>query len=188
MKMSRILTATIVAGSCAFAAQSALAYGQGDVFVRGDVTKSEPTGTGAYDSDHGWTGAIGVMPFDKIGVELNTSNRAKYDGDNGGHFKARPYSLLAQYYPLGGTDATVQPYVGAGATYMRFNGADLNDRSGVDDSNWGWTGQVGVDMQVTDHWAVNGFAQYTDIDVDYSGGGDDKLNPVTVGGGITYRF
>ena len=129
------------------------------------------------------------MATDKLGVEVNTSDRTKFENeDTGASFKARPYSLLAQYYPLGGTDAKVQPYVGGGMTYVRFNGENSAQQS-VDSSAWGWTGQAGVDLNVTNNWALNGFAQYTDVSAQQSGdSGHLDLNPLTVGGGVTYRF
>ncbi|MCM2972835.1 OmpW/AlkL family protein [Larsenimonas suaedae] len=189
MKLSKIISVTILAGASTVAAQSALAYGAGDIFVRGDVSKTDATATGNYEDDTGWTGSIGYMPMDKLGVALSTSDRTKFENkENGSSFKARPYSLLVQYYPLGGTDAKVQPYVGGGATYVRFNGEE-NGQAALDDSEWGWTGQAGVDLNITNNWALNGFAQYTDVDATASSTGNHiDIDPVTVGGGVTYRF
>lgn len=191
MKLAKVLSATLLAGTAAFAAQSALAYGQGDVFVRGDVTKNTATGSGKIDDTHSWSGAVGYMPMDQLGVELNTGGRERYDTDNNGSFKARPYNLLAQYYPLGGTDAKVQPYVGAGVNYTTFSNRSLGNGNGrIDSDTWGWVGQVGVDLNITENWAVNGFAQYTDLDVDVNNGSrsDFEINPLTIGGGVTFRF
>ncbi|WP_106478632.1 OmpW/AlkL family protein [Phytohalomonas tamaricis] len=190
MKLTKVLSATLLAGTAAFAAQSALAYGQGDVFVRGDVTKNTATGTGNIDDTHSWSGAVGYMPMDQVGVELSTGGRERYDIDDNGSFKARPYNLVAQYYPLGGTDAKVQPYVGGGVNYTKFSSQRLNDGAKLDSDTWSWVGQVGVDLNVTQNWAINGFAQYTDLDSDVNNSGRNNINinPLTIGGGVSFRF
>jgi len=41
---------------------------------------------------------------------------------------------------------------------------------------------------VTDNVMLNGYASYADVSADISGGGEVDMEPVTIGGGVTYRF
>jgi outer membrane protein len=100
-----------------------------------------------------------------------------------------PVNLLVNYYPLGGLDSRVQPYVGAGLNYTRFSG----EQEGVDARrSYGAVGQVGVDLAVAQGVMLNGFVSYADVSADVRLGGADigeaKIDPMTIGGGITYRF
>ena len=116
------------------------------------------------------------------------------DGAASGSTKHLPPTLTVQYYPLGGTAASVQPYVGVGVNYTRFSsekigieGAELNL-----DSSWGAAGQVGVDLLINDNWALNAAAWYIDIDSDAKVEGVDvgsvKIDPWVIMGGLSYRF
>ncbi|GHC30804.1 outer membrane protein W [Kushneria pakistanensis] len=190
MTLNKLFAASVLVGTSVFAAQSAMAYGQGDVFVRGGVVKSETTGTGNYKDDTNWFGAVGVMPTDNLGIEVNTTQKSTFDGSGtSGKFESRPVSLMAQYYPLGGTDSKVQPYVGGGATYMTFTNSSAEDGTkSLKSRQWAPSAQLGVDLQVTDNWGVSGFAQYTDISAEYNEGGKQKLDPLAVGAGVSFRF
>lgn len=189
MTLNKLFAASVLVGTSVFAAQSAMAYGQGDVYARADVVKSDITASGKFDDENTWNGAIGVMPFDKLGVELSGSNSNDYDGSNGDSFKMKQYNIMAQYYPLGGTDSRVQPYAGLGASYVTFNDSSLNGGAdSFEKRQWAPTAQVGTDLLITDNWALNGFVQYTDLKADYNGGGDRDIDPLTVGGGVSFRF
>ncbi len=199
MRTTRLITAAAIAASCAFASQAALAYGYsaGDAFVRGGFAKSDTTSDngvmdGVSSGETGFTYGAGYLFHDKIGVELNGSEKIEHDFSAGalsGSVDRMPVNLMVNYYPLGGLDSRVQPYVGAGVNYTRFSG----EPQGVDvDHSYGAAGQFGIDLAVTDNLMLNGFANYADVDPDVSAGGAEigeaKVDPLTIGGGVTLRF
>lgn len=200
MRMTRLITATAIVASCAFASQAALAYGYaaGDVFVRGGFAKSDDTRSDngvlddISDGETGFTGGVGYLFHDNIGVELNGSEKIDHDFSaegTSGSFNRMPINLMVNYYPLGGLDSRVQPYAGAGLNYTRFSG----EPEGVDARrSYGAAAQLGVDLAVTENLMLNGFANYADVDsrlsVDGERIGTAKVDPVTIGGGVTLRF
>lgn len=202
MNMTRLITATAFTAAGLVATQSALAYQVGDYYVRGGVAKSEVkddngrlAGSDLEISDErGFTYGLGYQFHDKMGVELNGSQDIEHDltlgGLGAGSVDRRPVNLMLNYYPLGGTDSRVQPYAGAGLNYTHFNDETL---SGLEvDESYGAAAQVGVDLALTDHLLVGAFANYANVDADVKLNGDDvgnaEVDPVTVGGGLTYRF
>ncbi|PMR71374.1 OmpW/AlkL family protein [Halomonas heilongjiangensis] len=210
--MRKPLLSTLLAAGLATAAfttsTQAFAYGAGDVFTRLGVAKVAPKSDngsladGALDvdvqDDTGFAFTLGYRFHDKLGVELLAALPFEHDielnGNNVASTKHLPPTLTLQYYPLGGTAARVQPYVGAGINYTRFSSEKL-DIEGVDlelDSSWGAAGQLGVDLLINDNWALNAAAWYLDIDTDATVGGADagtvNIDPVVVMGGISYRF
>ncbi|HAO01062.1 MAG TPA: hypothetical protein DCQ42_04865, partial [Halomonas sp.] len=90
----------------------------------------------------------------------------------------------------GGLDSKVQPYVGVGLNYTRFS----SEPTGFSiDESYGAIGQAGVDLAVTENIMLNGYVSYADVnsDINLDGAGrvgEVDIEPVTVGGGITYRF
>lgn len=195
MTKIKLFSALAIAGTCAFGAQAALAYDAGDFFVRGDIAKSDMDDSHVED-ENGFMGSVGYLFQDKLGVALTSSEKFEHDfstsGVNG-DFEQRPINLTLQYYPLGGTDSRVQPYAGAGVNYTKFSSENLaNGQSADMDESWGAVGELGVDLFVTENLAFNGFASYTDVDsdvdIDGSSAGSVDLDPVTVGGGLSYRF
>lgn len=193
MIRNKLLLAAIVAGSTVTVSQAALAYQAGDFLLRGDIAKTSPEGDASdnIESENGFVGSVGYMVHDKLGVTLGSSEEFEHEfsaGDYEGSFEQQPIDLMVQYYPLGGLDARIQPYVGVGANYTRFSGEsdDLNI-----DNTWAAKGELGVDLFVTKNFAFNGFASYTDLDADYSLAGvsdEADVDPLTVGGGVTFRF
>ncbi|MCE3026273.1 MULTISPECIES: OmpW family protein [unclassified Salinicola] len=183
MTKTKLFSAMVVAGACAFGTQAAFAYGAGDFFARAGVAKTD-VDTGYADRDTGAYLGLGYMFHDKLGVELSSMTETKVHAE-GGTFKQVPVNLMAQYYPLGGMDSRVQPYAGVGVNYTTFS-----SESGVGsvDDSWGATGELGVDLNVTQNFGFNAFAQYTDVNADISGGRDIDLDPVTVGAGAMLRF
>ncbi|WP_302139039.1 OmpW/AlkL family protein [Halomonas alkalicola] len=213
--MRKTLPTLLAAGLAAAAfttSTQALAYGAGDFFTRFGVAKVTPTsdngtlGEGTLstnvDDDTRFAFTLGYRFHDKVGVELLAAEQFKHDftltdADGNvipGSTKHLPPTLTVQYYPLGGTAALVQPYVGVGVNYTRFSsekveipGAELNF-----DSSWGAAGQVGVDLLINDNWALNAAAWYIDIDTDASLGTTDlgtvKIDPWVIMGGLSYRF
>ena len=197
MQPIRLIPVVALAASSLFASQAVLAYSAGDAFVRGGFAKTETrSSNGAVDNisngDTGFTFGAGYLFHDKVGVELNSSEKLEHDVTlNGetGTFDRQPINLLVNYYPLGGVDSRVQPYVGAGLNYTRFSG----EPEGVSARrSYGAIGQVGLDLAITDNLMLNGFASYADVDSRVSIGGERigkaKVDPMTIGGGLTLRF
>ena len=203
MKTTKLITAAAIAGCSLFAAQSALAYSAGDFFVRGGVaktdTRSDNVNVGDADlgissAERGFSYGLGYLFHDNIGVELSGTEKFEHDltvdGAAAGTVDRMPINLMVNYYPLGGLDSRVQPYVGAGLNYTRFSGESLE---GLDvRRSYGAIGQVGIDLAVTDNVMLNGFANYADVDsdirIDGTEVGTAKVDPLTIGGGVTFRF
>ncbi|MFW6346933.1 MAG: OmpW/AlkL family protein [Halomonas sp.] len=214
--MRKTALPTLLAAGLAIAAfttsTQAMAYGAGDFFTRLGVAKVAPKSdngalaneTLAVDvqDDTNFAFTLGYRFHDKVGVELLAALPFEHDisltAADGNTIPAStehlPPTLTVQYYPLGGTAASVQPYLGVGVNYTRFSdetigieGAELS----LDDS-WGAAGQVGVDLLINDNWALNAAAWYLDIDTDASLGGEPigtvEIDPWVVMGGISYRF
>ncbi|NLC21738.1 MAG: outer membrane beta-barrel protein [Halomonadaceae bacterium] len=194
--------------AAAFTASSqALAYGAGDFFTRFGVAKVSPksdNGTLAgnlavdVEDDTRCAFSLGYRFHDKFGIELLAAEPFKHDiklgGENLASTKHLPPTLTLQYYPLGGTEAYVQPYVGVGVNYTRFSSEKIGiEGAELDlDSSWGAAGQVGVDLLINDNWALNASAWYIDLETDASLGGADigtvKIDPWVIMGGLSYRF
>lgn len=163
MKMPNLLTVTVIVAGCAVASQVALAYSAGDVFVRGGIAQTYA------ESDNGnlEVPGIGMAGLDRM-----------------------PVNLMVNYYPMGGMDSPVQPYLGAGLNYTRFSEEEL---SGLDVRHgFGAIGQLGLDLAVARGMMLNGFVSYADLSPDVRLGGNDignaRVDPMTVGGGVTYHF
>lgn len=199
-----LVAASAVHSSDALAAGSQ--YGVGDIFTRFGVAKVTPksdNGTlpnGAIDvdvqSDSAAAFTLGYRFTDKLGVELLAAQRFEHDielnGANQASTKHLPPTLTLQYYPLGGTQARVQPYAGLGVNYTTFTDEKVDGSTLELDDSWGAAGQVGVDLVIDDHWALNAAAWYLDIDTDAKVGGSDagtvEIDPVVVMAGLSYRF
>lgn len=202
MSKTQLISAVAIAAGCVFASQAAMAYGAGDFFVRGGIGKSDtrsdngnigPAELDISSGERGFTAGAGYLFHDNIGIELNGSEKIEHDlsanGADAGSIDRMPVNLLVNYYPLGGLDSRVQPYVGAGLNYTRFSG----EPEGVDARrSYGAVGQVGIDLAVTENFMLNGFANYADVDsrlsVDGERVGTAKVDPMTIGGGVTFRF
>jgi outer membrane protein len=207
--MRKPLPTLLAAGLAAAAfttSTQALAYGAGDFFTRLGVAKVAPKSdngavvndTVAVDvqDDTNFAFTLGYRFHDNVGVELLAALPFEHDinlgGQNLASTKHLPPTLTVQYYPLGGTAALVQPYVGVGVNYTRFS----SEKSALGnlnlDSSWGAAGQVGVDLLINDNWALNAAAWYIDIDTDASLDGTPigkvEIDPWVVMGGISYRF
>ena len=203
------LPSLLVAGIAAAAfttSTQAFAYGAGDFFTRVGVAKVEPksdNGTiadGAIEvdvqDDSAFAFTLGYRFTDKLGVELLAAEPFDHDIElNGANVAATdhlPPTLTVQYYPLGGTDARVQPYAGIGVNYTMFSDEEIEGADLELDDSWGAAGQVGVDLLIDDNWALNAAAWYLDIDTDASLNGNDigevEIDPVVVMAGVSYRF
>lgn len=207
MRNAKWLASALTAATLTLAAQAALAYEAGDFFVRGGFAKTDShsdidlVDPGNFRTEldirdgRGFTYGLGYLFHDQFGVELAGSERIKHDAhigapvDIAASFQRLPVNLMVNYYPLGGLDSRVQPYVGAGINYTSFSG----EPAGVDlDDSYGAVGQIGVDLAITDNLLLNGSLNYADVgsDVSYLGEalGEAKVDPLTIGGGVTLRF
>ncbi|GEK47966.1 outer membrane beta-barrel protein [Halomonas pacifica] len=196
------LASSALLGSSLLLGQAALAFEAGDFYVRGGVAQSEPRSNNGDVADQrldiaderGFTYALGYMFYGNLGVELSGSEKFEHDlalgGSDIGSIERMPVNLMVNYYPMGSLDSRVQPYVGAGLNYTRFSGepAGLDARR-----SYGAVGQVGIDLAITDNLMLNGAVNYADVDtrISTSDGqnlGEAKVDPLTIGGGVTLRF
>lgn len=204
-KPSRLIAASMAAATLAASSQ-AFAYGAGDFFTRVGVAQVTPKndngaladGALAVDvqdkTDFAFT--LGYRFHDKMGVELLAALPFKHDialnGENLASTKHLPPTLTLQYYPLGGTQARVQPYIGAGINYTRFSDEQLAIGELDLDDSWGLAGQLGIDLLIDDNWALNAAAWYLDIDTDATvngaAAGTVEIDPIVVMAGLSYRF
>ncbi|QTF91594.1 OmpW family outer membrane protein [Halomonas sp. BM-2019] len=203
MSKHRFLTAALLTTGGLIASQAVLAYSAGDIFVRGGYaqtdTRSDNGQAAGLDlgvsSARGFTYGLGYLFTDRLGIELNGSEKFEHDlslgGGDFGSVDRMPINLLVNYYPLGGLDSRVQPYVGAGLNYTRFSGEDTPLPIDVRRS-YGAIGQLGVDLAVAQGVMLNGFVSYADVSADVRLDGDKigeaKIDPMTFGGGVTFRF
>jgi len=122
------------------------------------------------------------MVSDNFGVELLAATPFEHNmslkgvGIDAGTSKQLPPTLMAQWYPRGGQSGW-QPYIGIGANYTIFFdesiSGELEDALGgiigaskadlsLDDS-FGLAAQAGVDIPLSDNWAINAGVWYIDI-------------------------
>lgn len=199
------LLVSSIAAAALMTSSQVFAYGAGDFFTRVGVAKVDPTSNNGevlgadvnVDAETNFAFTLGYRFHEKMGVELLAALPFKHDlqveGVTDGSTKHLPPTLTLQYYPLGGTEARVQPYVGAGINYTRFSDekTDIGASLELDDS-WGAAGQVGIDLLIDEHWALNAAAWYIDIDSDAKVGGAEagtvEIDPVVVMAGLSYRF
>ncbi|GED22054.1 OmpW/AlkL family protein [Halomonas halmophila] len=197
MNATRWISATAIVAASLVAAQSAVAYQAGDIYVRGGYAKSDVSDDNgqiagqdiSVQNEQGITYGAGYLFTDHLGVELNGSEAVEHNM-TGGSFERTPINLMANYFPLGGTDSRVQPYVGIGVNHTYFSNESV---ANVDlDHSTSFTGQLGVDFALTDNLMIGSYAQYADVDSDVSvngqGAGNLELDPLTVGGNLTLRF
>jgi len=193
MRFNPVMAAT-AALTLSLAAGQAMAYQAGDVYVRGEFTKADISAD-EFSRENAFGLAGGYLFHDKLGVELGIGEDVEHDyaletGESG-ELDRMPANLLLQYYPLGGVSAArVQPFIGVGVNYTRFSsvsGADMD----VDD-DYGFAGQLGMDLMITDNLSATAIARYTEVDAEFEQAGqtvdDLRLDPLTVGAGVTYRF
>lgn len=219
--MKRSAFALVAATALCSLSSAVLAYGAEDFWVRAGAVRIQPTGSDNHLNgsnikiDNKQTGSaftIGYRFTDKLGVELlGAPESFKHDvminGQKSASAHLLPPTLTAQYYPLGGTNSQVQPYVGAGVNYTRFTNTHLYDENGktldeetrlVMNHTWGYAVQAGVDFNISEHWGANLGVWYMDIDAkshleDKNGktiGSETTLHvdPIVTMAGITYRF
>lgn len=134
---------------------------------------------------------------DHIGAELiaaTAQHQVDYStGANLGDVWILPPTVTLQYH-FDRTNA-FSPYVGAGLNYSWFYGEDAG--TGFTDldveGGLGYALQAGFDYWLNDHWGLNLDVKkiWLDIDAKLNNGtitADVDLDPVIVGGGVSYRF
>ncbi|SEN01605.1 OmpW/AlkL family protein [Halomonas caseinilytica] len=211
MKKVTALSAIFLAlAGGAFSSSALASYGKGDIYTRVGVAKVDPKSDNGnfnsigvsdvdVDSDRGAAFTLGYRFMDKVGIELLAAEPFEHDialdGANIASTKHLPPTLTVQYYPLGGTTSPVQPYAGVGVNYTHFSDEHVNGGNLELDDSWGVAAQLGVDLLLDDHWALNAAAWYLDIDTDATAtiGGSSydttvDIDPLVVMGGISYRF
>lgn len=169
----------------------------------------------AYMFTDSW--AIEVLAATPFEHNIEAQGQGAISGTNldAGSTKHLPPTVSVQWYPRGGQTGW-QPYVGIGLNYTIFfdentdgqlvsllgnltdgavNDADLN----LDDS-FGLAGQVGVDIPIDEHWAVNAGVWYIDLgteaEITAKADGataakvkfDVQLDPWVYNIGIAYKF
>lgn len=195
-KFPLILTAAAIV----LASQSAMAYEAGDIYVRAGFEKADIQ-TDNISDERGAYLAGGYLFHDNFGVELGLGQRVKHDrfglaGNNLATMKTMPANLLVNYYPLGGAkNAPVQPFVGLGLNYTRFSSINENNSSLYDltvKNSYGVVGQLGVDLKLYENLSATGYARWADVDAKVENHGSNigkvRLDPVSIGAGLTYRF
>lgn len=157
------------------------------------------TGTGVW-ADNKVIPEVDISYFftKNIAAELVLTYPQKVDiyagATNVGHVNALPPSLLLQYHFT--NFGQVKPYIGAGINVTHFGRNDKlalgSTPISVDKYSIGYAAQVGVDYMIDKHWGVNLDVKYVQIDTNVNVGGSSvgelKLNPVTAGVGVTYKF
>ncbi|GED43045.1 OmpW family protein [Cobetia marina] len=184
-----------------------LDYGAGQFWTRAGVAKVSPKSDNGridaigadvdVDDDSAFAFTLGYRFTDTLGIELLAAQNFEHDislnGQKAGSVDHLPPTLTLQYYPLGGRDSRIQPYIGAGVNYTHFSDETLDDGTKLEmDDSWGAAAQIGVDLVINEHWAANVAAWYLDIDSDVTVAGsvNDKveIDPIVTMAGISYRF
>jgi len=161
---------------------------------------------------------LGIIPVymltDHWGVELLAATPFEHDvtvngvGINAGSVTHLPPTLSMQWYPMGGQSGW-QPYVGVGLNYTFIYDEEVDPalagaldallgateaKLSLDDS-FGLAAQAGVDIPLSENWAINLAVWYIDIDstakvrtdvgtVEF----DVSIDPWVYNVGIAYRF
>jgi len=149
------------------------------------------------EADDRWIPEVDVGYFftPNIAAELVLTYPQTVDilvaGAKAGSVKALPPSLMIQYHvtELG----AFKPYVGAGLNYTIFGSRTVAGvPARVDSSSVGLAGQLGFDYMLDKNWGINADIKYIKMNTKVKVGGSSigtlDLDPITVGGGVIYRF
>jgi outer membrane protein len=121
-------------------------------------------------TDHVGVGLLAATPFDHdITADLGDGN--KFDA---GSTKHLPPTVTLQYFPLDSA-SKFQPYVGVGVNYTAFFDEDVDrdletiigSKGDLElDDSLGWSGQIGFDYAIDEHWLLNASVWYIDLETD----------------------
>ena len=122
------------------------------------------------------------------------SHDAFIDGTTIGTFKQTLLTARAMVYPW--PEARVRPYVGAGVVIAPISNVELTARGvgrfDLDSPRIGPVGQLGADMKIAKQLFLNVDVRYALLKTTLTAGAnrvsDLKMNPLTFGGGIGFRF
>lgn len=204
-----LMLACVAASAMTTFSTPAAAYEAGDWVVRLGMTSVDPDQTNgrleglgdaqvivAEDTQLSFTGTYMLTP--QWGVELLASLPFEHDftvgGDVGGSTRHLPPTLSAQYHF--NSAGQIIPYVGLGLNYtLFFSEKAYGDLDGIDvslDNSFGLALQAGVDYMINDRLLLNVNVRYIDIEADASINGAEvgtvKIDPMTVGMSVGYRF
>lgn len=166
MKPKHLIAATTLVITGLIAAQGAMAYQAGALFVRGGIAKDEVRG------DNGSLDGVGVLEVsdergmgdlfsDRQGIELNGSvagefrlTTAALAGPSGGMDRL-PVNLRVNYHPRGDSGSWIRPYEVAGLVYTHVSEEELES---------------------------------LDVAVEGTAPGKARLDPLPLVGGVIFRF
>lgn len=157
--------------------------GSSSVFPKSEATVGDDTQFGIsftyLINQHVGVEVLGATPF---------KHEVKVKGLGGGldgklaDVKHLPPTVSLQYYPMG-ANSRWQPYVGLGLNHTFFFDEKLtSERKGIGfdnlklKSSTGLTGQVGIDVALTERLFVNAAAWYMGIDTTATVDGPNDLN------------
>ena len=210
--MKLILTASILALTCAGPALAAEPFRAGDFMIRGravgvlpneDADISGAVTGNSIKIDNSYVPELDFSYFvtDNIAFELIAAVAPHHVGTAAssagpldlGDVWLLPPTLMVQYHF---SDLGVwKPYLGAGINYTHFFNEDAGSSvtSAEYDDSVGLALQAGVDYAIDDHWQMNLDVKkiWINTDVAFSNGtiaADVDINPLLVGMGVGYRF
>lgn len=210
--MKLILTASILALTCAGPTFAAEPFRAGDFMIRGravgvlpneDADISGGVTGNSIKIDNSYVPELDFSYFvtDNIAFELIAAVTPHQVGTAAssagpldlGDVWLLPPTLTVQYHF---SDLGVwKPYLGAGINYTHFFNEDAGSSvtSAEYDDSVGLALQAGVDYAIDDHWQVNLDVKkiWINTDVAFSNGtiaADVDINPLLVGIGVGYRF
>lgn len=189
---------SLLALAVATASQSALAFQQGDLIIRGglaNVVPDESSSNIIVGSDLGVNLTVGndtqlglniaYFVTDRINIEVLAATPFTHDvnfgvpdplgtGNKLGEVTHLPPTVTLNYY-FNNPSSAFQPYIGAGINYTIFFDEEFtaaNDAAGLGglslDDSFGLSAQIGVDYMVNDAWFINGSVRWIDIDTEAS--------------------
>lgn len=143
--------------------------------------------------------AVGIAPR----IQLDIATDATGNHKNAAEADVQTPSLLAKYFFFT-PDVKLRPYVGLGATYVRFTDVKVHDDgptgtihrlagySASVDSTWAPVYNVGVSYKLNEQWSIGTSFSYIPIDtkMTFKGPGASnasKVDDVTTKGDVTFN-
>ena len=197
-----LLAVTIGCSTLAMANVEAAQLNSGDILIRAGIVSVQPevdsgvptldgtsldgTANGIDVGEDGQIGISGTYMFNsQWGVEVLAATPFEHDitidggaldGAPVGTTKHLPPTISAQYYFMGHSDSSFQPYVGLGLNYTTFFSQEVDPAfeaalgatgASLDlDDSFGVAVQFGLDYYINDSWFVNASAMLAQIEAD----------------------